>query len=414
MYAEAYETLSHKSKFFTTCVVLYVCDRSLCIISVKEQLLSVFTTLRFMSGQRWRFRGILCSREPEFSQYGKLRSGTKWTLLSCLEKNGPAQEQRPSVEALLLDGAAIINILKPGASKTFHEYSKAVFLPYIINRLRNVERVDVVWVRYLPSSLNDSARIKRGKGMRRRFGPDTRILGDWTAFLRVDENKHELFLYLAEQLTTIGTDHGEVVSTEQLLLHAADLARSGYTKVMIRSVDTDVVVIAVAKFRYISLSELWIDFGVGKHLKYLPAHDISRSIGKEKSQALLAFSSFTGCDETSSFAHYGKKKAWGALDDVTEAFKALSNASTVNVVDEVMPILERYVTIMYDPTSTCMKVTDARRDLFTRKGRDLEAIPPPQMSYANMKRGPRIKLATAGAIPWCRLLRLHFQVSGAG
>lgn len=68
---------------------------------------------------------------------------------------------------------------------------------------------------------------------------------------------------------------------------------------------------------------------------------------------------------------------WGAFDDVTAAFRALSNAATVDVVDEVMPILERYVTIMYDRTSTCMKVNDARRVLFTRKGRDIEAIPPP-------------------------------------
>ena len=69
---------------------------------------------------------------------------------------------------------------------------------------------------------------------------------------------------------------------------------------------------------------------------------------------------------------------WGAVDDVTAAFQALSNAPTVNAVDKVMPILERYVTIMYDCTSTCMKVNDARRDLFTRarKGRDIEAIPP--------------------------------------
>jgi len=48
----------------------------------------------------------------------------------------------------------------------------------------------------------------------------------------------------------------------------------------------------------------------------------------------------------------------------------------VDVVDEVMPILEHYLTIMYDRTSTRMKVNDARRDLFTRKGRDIEAIPP--------------------------------------
>ena len=133
--------------------------------------------------------------------------------------------------------------------------------------------------------------------------------------MRVDDNKEELFLYLAEQLATIGTDHGEVVTTKhetvifnndrtdaadllpcaheeadtRLLLHAADAARRGYTKVMVRTVDMDVVVIAVAKFQYISLSELWIEFGVGKHLKYLPAHDISRSIGEGTSQALLAF-----------------------------------------------------------------------------------------------------------------------------
>ena len=81
----------------------------------------------------------------------------------------------------------------------------------------------------------------------------------------------------------------------------------------------------------------WIYWAVwvGKHLKYLPAHDISRSIGEEKSQALLAFYAFTGCYQTSSFAHYGKKTAreiWGAFGDVTAAFQALSNAPTVDVL----------------------------------------------------------------------------------
>ena len=90
---------------------------------------------------------------PSLSQYGKLRSGTKSDLLSCLEKNGQAQAQRPSVEALLLDGAAIVNMLKPGVSKTFQEYSETVFLPYLIKQLWNVERVDVVWDRYLPAVL---------------------------------------------------------------------------------------------------------------------------------------------------------------------------------------------------------------------------------------------------------------------
>ncbi|XP_067034829.1 uncharacterized protein KIAA1958-like [Acropora muricata] len=81
-------------------------------------------------------------------------------------------------------------------------------------------------------------------------------------------------------------------------------------------------------------------------------------------------------------------------------------------MDEEMPVLERYVSIMCDCTSTCMNVNDARRHLFTRKGRDIEAIPPPQMCYVDMQIGPRTRLATAGAIPWCPLLHLRVQSRG--
>ena len=49
-------------------------------------------------------------------------------------------------------------------------------------------------------------------------------------------------------------------------LLAADTARRGHSHVMVRPVDTDVVVITIAKFQYIFLSKLWIEFGVGKHL----------------------------------------------------------------------------------------------------------------------------------------------------
>ena len=105
------------------------------------------------------------------------------------------------------------------------------------------------------------------------------------------------------------------------------------------------------------------------------------TIGEEKPQDLLAFHAFAGCDQTSPFAHYGKKTAWegwGAMDDVIAAFQALGNAPMVDVVDKVMPIniLERYVTIMYDRTRTCRKVNDAQRDIITRKGRYTVAIHP--------------------------------------
>ena len=133
---------------------------------------------------------------PALIQFGQLRSGTKSDLLQCLEKISPAIAEVPTVEALLLDGAAIVNLLKPGPSRTFQEYSQSVFLPYVKGQLRN----DLVWDKYDTDSLKATARSKRGKRIRRRVKPDTKIPGNWAAFLRVDENKQELFLFLADQL----------------------------------------------------------------------------------------------------------------------------------------------------------------------------------------------------------------------
>ncbi len=66
---------------------------------------------------------------PSFSKFGSLRSGNKSQLLPILEDLAPVREEPPAVDVLLLDEAAIINKLKPGAVKTFKEYAEQVFLP---------------------------------------------------------------------------------------------------------------------------------------------------------------------------------------------------------------------------------------------------------------------------------------------
>ena len=90
------------------------------------------------------------------------------------------------------------------------------------------------------------------------------------------------------------------------------------------------------KFQYIFLSKLWIEFDVGKHPEYLPAHKMFRSIGdREKSQDLAFHAFAAGCDQTSPFAYYGRKRAWeasGALNDAMAAFQSLSNAPMVDHV----------------------------------------------------------------------------------
>ena len=91
-------------------------------------------------------------------------------------------------------------------------------------------------------------------------------------------------------------------------------------KVSIRTVDTDVIVLAVSQFQHLQLAELWIEFGVGKHYRFIPAHLISDSLGPEKAKALPFFHAITGCDTTSAFAGIGKRTAW----DVWNAFPQIT------------------------------------------------------------------------------------------
>ena len=51
----------------------------------------------------------------------------------------------PYAICIVLDGAVIIQMMKPAAAKTFDEFAQQVFIPYISSRLRGVSHVDLVW-----------------------------------------------------------------------------------------------------------------------------------------------------------------------------------------------------------------------------------------------------------------------------
>ena len=67
---------------------------------------------------------------------------------------------------------------------------------------------------------------------------------------------------------------------------------------------------------------------------------------------------------------------WKVFEEITPAFVALSSMPTEDRLKNMMPEIERFVTLMYDRMNTCTTVNEARKDLFTRKGRSIENIPP--------------------------------------
>ena len=68
---------------------------------------------------------------PALSDGGKLRLGTKSDILTCLDDLSPPQTKTHDATCIVLDGAAIKQMMKPAAAKIFDEYSQQVFIPYI-------------------------------------------------------------------------------------------------------------------------------------------------------------------------------------------------------------------------------------------------------------------------------------------
>lgn len=263
---------------------------------------------------------------PSIADMGELRKGQKADLVKCLEGYvNTLQAQSPEVEVLVIDGAVVVQMLSPGTARTFQEYSDSVFKPFILKRLQDVKRIDIIWDVYRDDSIKKCARERRGKGARRQVKPSTPIPKNWHSFLRVDQNKEELFHLLSEQL--IHTDEAVLVDKEirstheesvlsygsdgqlsnimpctheeadtRILLHVHDASLCGYTRIMIRTIDTDVVVLALSIFPWIAADELWVAFGVGKHFRYLPIHDIATKLGIDRCKALPLFHAMTGCD----------------------------------------------------------------------------------------------------------------------
>ena len=162
----------------------------------------------------------------------------------------------------------------------------------------------------------------------------------------------------------------------------------GAESVLVRTVDTDVVVILVGKLHdllaYNQLSKVWVAFGMGRHFSVININGVCSFLGESKSRALPVFHAFTGCDCTSQFCGIGKKTAWRAWELNSDITLALEDIAThpfqmLTASSKNFQKLERFTIIMNDKSSPLDSVNDPRLMLFSKRNRDLDNIPPTQV-----------------------------------
>lgn len=155
----------------------------------------------------------------------------------------------------------------------------------------------------------------------------------------------------------------------RIILHVFDMVKSGLKDVLIRTVDTDVLVLAISfvhKLRDQGLATLWVKLGTGAKVKQYAAHNIAEALGEQKAVALRGFHAFTGCDEVSFMAGKGKKtawNAWNAFPAATEALFALSHPLEA-VPESVINTLEKFTIRLYDAKSKEVNLNAVRRDQY--------------------------------------------------
>ncbi|KAK3911789.1 Phosphoenolpyruvate carboxylase [Frankliniella fusca] len=336
---------------------------------------------------------------PALSVNGRLRGGDKHTPLEKLQKCVPKVDPPGTFSAIIFDGAAVVNYLPHSNCQTFKQYGSE-FLGYVTSQaaLFNATRVDVPFDQYFEGSTKASTRAARGIGGRRQVLPLATLPSNWHVFLRHSDNKKELFSLLATLLVQLQstdrklqvlTNVGDVIrgnaaavsclpgtscaameeADGRIILHLVDMIKSGIQDVLIRTVDTDVVVLAISfyhQLKEIGLVSLWVKLGTGTHKKHFPAHAIAEALGNEKAVALRGFHAFTGCDEVSFMASKGKKKAWNtwsSFPEVTKAFSAISNPLKELPVN-IFCLLERFTIRLYDAKTTEIDINVVRRDLY--------------------------------------------------
>ena len=224
-----------------------------------------------------------------------LRHGKKSDILQWMQipKLSPTNGQTMKI----MDGAAIVHMVRPTKARNFHEYTTRHVMPHVESSVFGtpVTRLDIIWDTNPEKNLKMQTQEKRGASTACQtivYGLTPIIIpSDWNKFLR---NKVDLFRFVGNQVVELSSNLAGVAvySTKdnlaighpsrnpdfqntmscnhqqadtRIFLHLIDCAQRGHRKVCTRTVDHDIVIIALGHFANHGLAELRIDFGSGKN-----------------------------------------------------------------------------------------------------------------------------------------------------
>lgn len=339
----------------------------------------------------------------------------KATLLhhieKCCETATTDLQAIPSESALIIDAMAVIQQLQ-NTSVTFGDLAMQIFKTILkLAKDFKCTRADFVSDQYPDLSIKSAERDKRstaGVQIIKISHAAQKLPKQMKKFLASGKNKEELIafcfqswkklppelfddiiLYITykstchklqnlsgilvdENVATLNCDHEE--ADTRMFLHAAHASQS-YKNIIIKSPDTDVLVLAISLIENIN-AHLFISYGTLKSMKIYDINVIYQTLGSDVSKALIGVHVYTGCDSVSSFKGKSKVKAYKAMTDSKEyiaAFQALGMSWEIS--NNLISQLESFTCLIYGQNK-CSDIDNCRY-IYLRLGYKNDDMLPP-------------------------------------
>ncbi|CAH3026402.1 unnamed protein product [Porites evermanni] len=312
-------------------------------------------------------------------QDGSLRKNTKSHLAGIIEKLVtvvPQLQPSPENTVYILDGMAVIQMIKSGRTATFGELAKHYFNTFTSPlSTHKCYCVHVVFDQYLDDSIKAGERTRRGSHLRE---STQLVIGGG---FKDGERCVAITRDSCVDVEDLKSNQEE--ADTRMLLHAKYAAgQCQEAKIVIQSPDTDVLVLSAAHFEDIASKELWFRTGVKDRLRFVPVHDVCQNLSNRVLKALPAFHALTGCDTTSALSGIGKKKPWNVFIRSAVHQESLTILGQQPEVDEVTAKkCEAFICDLYPSYKKSPKTADELRYIiFCQKKPNSEALPPTSAS----------------------------------
>ena len=181
------------------------------------------------------------------SDGGKLHTCQKSQLAAVIESHITLPDNEPQADVIIIDGSALVNSCPPRSSKTFEQYATLDIIPTIRAYSIKYERTDIVFDVYRTSSLKAEARSKRGYGARRRVTSRCKVPSNWSNFLRDNDNKTDLFNFLADKIEQMPSPNMVIVTKEENVLSNHTISLEGVSPCSHEEADTCIFVSCIAQ-----------------------------------------------------------------------------------------------------------------------------------------------------------------------